>query len=221
MKTIRIDLVSDIACPWCAIGFARLQQAFKTLPELQLQLHWRAFELNPDPNLVPEPILPALSKKYGQSEEAMRQSQQNLMAIAADLGLNFQKMQQRYTCNTFDAHRLMYWASSFNRQDQLALALFEAYFGEAQNMAEPEVLSHCVAKAGLDSAAAKTLLASEQYAAEVRAELEQARHNGIHSVPAFIINQRYLISGAQEPAVLAQALQQIADEQQSANSSSR
>lgn len=221
MKTIRIDLVSDIACPWCAIGFARLQQAFKTLPELQLQLHWRAFELNPDPNLTPEPILPALSKKYGQSEEAMRQSQQNLMAIAADLGLNFQKMQQRYTCNTFDAHRLMYWASNFNRQDQLALALFEAYFGEAQNMAEPTVLLHCVAKAGLDSAAAKTLLASEQYAAEVRAELEQARHNGIHSVPAFIINQRYLISGAQEPAVLAQALQQIADEQQSANSSSR
>ncbi len=213
MKTLQIDLVSDIACPWCAIGFARLQQALQSLPDLKVNLHWRAFELNPDPNLIPEPILPALSKKYGQTEEAMRQSQNNLMAIADGLGLNFQQMQQRYTSNTFDAHRLMYWASDFNRQNELALALFEAYFGEAQNMAELAVLLNCVAKAGLDTDAAAALLASTQYAAEVRAELEQARQNGISSVPAFIVNQRYLISGAQEPTVLAQALQQIAAEQ--------
>lgn len=213
MKTIRIDLVSDIACPWCAIGYARLQQALQSLPQLQVELHWRAFELNPDPNLVPEPILPALSKKYGQSEEAMRQSQQNLMAIAQGLGLNFQKMQQRYTSNTFAAHRLMCWAATLQRQDQLALALFSAYFGEAKNMADPEVLLGCVAQAGLDVSAATAVLTSDKYAAEVTEELEQARHNGIHSVPAFIINQRYLISGAQEPATLIQALQQIAAEQ--------
>lgn len=213
MKTLQIDLVSDIACPWCAIGFARLQQALQSLPDLKVELHWRAFELNPDPNLIPEPILPALSKKYGQSEDAMRQSQNNLMAIADGLGLNFQKMQQRYTSNTFDAHRLMYWASNFNRQNELALALFHAYFGEAENMAEQPVLLRCTEQAGLDVAAATALLASEQYAAEVRTELAQARQNGINSVPAFIINQRYLISGAQEPAMLVQALQQIAAEQ--------
>ncbi len=213
MKTLQIDLVSDIACPWCAIGFARLQQALQSLPDLKVTLHWRAFELNPDPNLIPEPILPALSKKYGQSEEAMRQSQNNLMAIADGLGLNFQKMQQRYTSNTFDAHRLMYWAAQFHRQNELALALFNAYFGEAENMAEHQVLQHCAEQAGLDAEAAAALLASTQYAAEVTAELQQARQNGINSVPAFIVNQRYLISGAQESAVLAQALQQIAAEQ--------
>lgn len=213
MKTLQIDLVSDIACPWCAIGFARLQQALQSLPDLKVTLHWRAFELNPDPNLVPEPILPALSKKYGQSEEAMRQSQNNLMSIADSLGLNFKKMQQRYTSNTFDAHRLMYWASDFNRQNELALALFNAYFGEAQNMAEHQVLQSCAEQAGLDATAAAALLASTQYAEEVTAELQQARQNGINSVPAFIVNQRYLISGAQEAAVLVQALQQIAAEQ--------
>ena len=113
MKNLHIDIVSDIACPWCAIGYARLEQAMASLQdEVSIKVQWRAFELNPDPNLVPEPILPALSKKYGRSEEEMRASQQSMMQIAADLGLNFAKMQQRFTCNTFDAHRLVKWAAS-------------------------------------------------------------------------------------------------------------
>jgi predicted DsbA family dithiol-disulfide isomerase len=144
MTRLRIDLVSDIACPWCAIGYARLQQALQSLHgAIEVDLHWRAFELNPDPALVPEPILPALCRKYGVPEAQMQQSQQMLMQLAAGLGLNFSGMEQRLTCNTFDAHRLLKWAAatypaaaaqSVSAQTALKLALFEAYFGRAEQI---------------------------------------------------------------------------------------
>lgn len=213
MKNLHIDIVSDIACPWCAIGYARLEQAMASLQdEVSIKVQWRAFELNPDPNLVPEPILPALSKKYGRSEEEMRASQQSMMQIAADLGLNFAKMQQRFTCNTFDAHRLVKWAASFDKETAMKQALFEAYFGFAQDVSSHEVLLQCTENAGLDKTAALKVLQSNDFAQQVRDEEARYQNAGISSVPAFIINQRYLISGAQDPATLAASLKQIADE---------
>jgi predicted DsbA family dithiol-disulfide isomerase len=213
MKSLHIDLVSDIACPWCAIGYARLEQALNSIKDqLQVTIQWRAFELNPDPQLVPEPILPALAKKYGRSEQEMYHSQQSLMQIAASLGLNFAKMQQRFTCNTFDAHRLLKWAAAFDKQTALKQALFDAYFGFAEDVSSAAVLKQCVEKAGLDAEQAEKVLQSGQFADEVRTEEAQYQSAGISSVPAFIINQRYLISGAQEPATLAASLLQIADE---------
>jgi predicted DsbA family dithiol-disulfide isomerase len=221
MTLLRIDLVSDIACPWCAIGYARLQQALQTLQgAIEVDLHWRAFELNPDPALKPEPILPALCRKYGVPEAQMQQSQQMLMQLATGLGLNFTGMEQRLTCNTFDAHRLLKWAAAtypaspdrVSAQTALKLALFEAYFGRAEQVSEHQVLLRCVEAAGLDSAGAAQVLTSTQFANEVRAEEAAYQQAGISSVPAFVINQRYLISGAQEPTQLAETLQQIAAE---------
>ena len=226
MTTLRIDLVSDIACPWCAIGYARLQQALQSLQgAIEVDLHWRAFELNPDPALVPEPILPALCRKYGVPATQMQQSQQMLMQLAAGLGLNFSGMEQRLTCNTFDAHRLLKWAAaaypataaqSVSAQTALKLALFEAYFGRAEQVSEHDVLLRCVAAAGVDADAAAQVLLSTQFADDVRAEEAAYQQAGISSVPAFVINQRYLISGAQEPAQLAETLQQIAAEAEQA-----
>lgn len=223
MTRLRIDLVSDIACPWCAIGYARLQQALQSLHgAIEVDLHWRAFELNPDPALVPEPILPALCRKYGVPAAQM---QQMLMQLAAGLGLNFSGMEQRLTCNTFDAHRLLKWAAaaypatatqSESAQTALKLALFEAYFGRAEQVSEHDVLLRCVAAAGLDADAAAQVLLSTQFADDVRAEEAAYQQAGISSVPAFVINQRYLISGAQEPAQLAETLQQIAAEAEQA-----
>lgn len=226
MTLLRIDLVSDVACPWCAIGYVRLQQALQSLGgAVKVDLHWRAFELNPDPALKPEPILPALCRKYGVPAAQMQQSQQMLMQLAAGLGLNFTGMEQRLTCNTFDAHRLLKWAADAypassdsdsaqqaSAQTRLKLVLFEAYFGRAEQVSEPQVLLRCVEAAGLDVEAAAQVLASTQFADEVRAEEAAYQQAGISSVPAFVINQRYLISGAQEPAQLAETLQQIAAE---------
>jgi predicted DsbA family dithiol-disulfide isomerase len=212
MTKIKIDLVSDIACPWCAIGYARLQQALSTLPDIAIELEWHAFELNPDKNAPQQPILPALSKKYGRDENEMRAAQDNMMQIAAGLGLNFAKLQQRYTCNTFDGHRLVKWAAEQQKADAMKLALFDAYFGHAKNIAEHQVLAECAEQAGLDKAAAEKVLASDQYTTVVNDDIAKYQQAGISSVPAFIINNQFLISGAQEPAQLAAALQQVAKE---------
>ncbi|MBZ9611078.1 DsbA family oxidoreductase [Rheinheimera maricola] len=212
MTTLKIDLVSDIACPWCAIGYARLQQALATLPQLQTELEWHAFELNPDKNAPQEPILPALSRKYGRSEDEMRAAQANMMQIAADLGLNFTRMQQRFTCNTFDAHRLVKWAATQNKATAMKLALFDAYFGEAKDVSNAEVLANCAEQAGLDKDDAQRILTSDDFSAIVREDIAKYQQAGISSVPAFIVNNKYLISGAQEPAQLAASLQQIANE---------
>ncbi len=212
MTTLTIDLVSDIACPWCAIGYARLEKALATLPELEVQLNWHAFELNPDKAAAQEPILPALSRKYGRSQEEMAQAQQHMTKIATELGLNFSKMQQRFTCNTFDAHRLVKWADTFNKATAMKQALFTAYFGEAADVSNHQVLLSCVQDAGLDEQAARSVLAGDDYAKQVHTDIANYQQAGISSVPAFIINNKYLISGAQEPEQLAQALKQIAAE---------
>lgn len=212
MRPLQIDLVSDIACPWCAIGYARLQLALQQLPDLAVNLTWRAFELNPDPQLVPEAILPALCKKYGVSEQQMRANQQQLLRIAEELGLDFSGMEQRLTCNTFNAHRLLKWAAQFNLQTKLKLALFQAYFGQGVSVNDPAVLLACVKDVGLPVADAVDVLNSSQFVEQVRTEQAHYQQAGIHSVPAFVINQRYLISGAQDPATLAEALRQIAAE---------
>lgn len=213
MKTLQIDLVSDIACPWCAIGYARLEQAMATLKdEFDFTLEWHAFELNPDATSDGEPILQALSRKYGRSPAEMEAAQANMMAIAKDLGLNFTRMQERYTRNTFDGHRLVKWAGEHGLQTEMKKALFTAYFGEAANIADPDVLTNCAESIGLDGRQARAILASDDYADVVRADEARYQQAGVSAVPAFIINQQYMISGAQEPDGLVKAFREIAAE---------
>lgn len=213
MNTLQIDIVSDIACPWCAIGYARLERAIKQLgQDYEFSIQWRAFELNPYHSGKGEPILAALAKKYGRSELEMRAAQSNMMEIAKELGINFDKLQERLTANTFDAHRLVKWAAGFGLQTAMKKALFEAYFGKALNISDQEVLLTCVDALGLDLAEARQVLESDQYSAAVREDETRYQNAGVSSVPAFIINQKYLISGAQEPGVLAKALQDISAE---------
>lgn len=217
MQTLHIDIVSDIACPWCAIGYARLEQAMQQLEgELGFAVRWHAFELNPTPGNDGVPILEALSRKYGRSPEEMQAAQANMMEIAAGLGLNFERMQERLTRNTFDAHRLVKWAAEHGKQTQMKMALFEAYFGHAANVSDAQVLARCAEAAGLDGDQAKQVLASDDYADDVRQEEARYQEAGVSAVPAFIVNEQYLISGAQEPAYLIQALRQIAGEAQQA-----
>jgi len=210
MQKIHIDIVSDIACPWCAIGYARLEEAMEQLaPEYEFDLQWHAFELNPDHSGEGEPILPALARKYGRSEQEMRATQDQMMTIAGDLGLNFEKMQERFTCNTFDAHRLVKWADEQGKQTEMKQALFEAYFGRAEDVSDHKVLLGCVEGLGLDSARAGEILDSEEYANAVREDEATYQQAGVSAVPAFIVNGKYLISGAQEPDTLVEAFKEI------------
>ncbi|KGK41923.1 ribonuclease BN [Nitrincola sp. A-D6] len=210
MQSVTIDIVSDIACPWCAIGYARLEQAMLQLKdEMAFTVQWHAFELNPDPDAGGEPILQALSRKYGRSVEEMQQAQAQMQEIAEGLGLNFSALQQRHTRNTFDAHRLVQWAAEQGKQTEMKKALFEAYFGHDAEVSDPNVLLHWVESIGLDGQAAQQVLASDQYVQSVRDEEARWEQMGITSVPAFIINNQYLISGAQEPEMLVKSLRNI------------
>lgn len=218
MSNLHIDIVSDIACPWCAIGYARLEQAMASLAgELELDVEWHAFELNPNPDSQPLPILQALSRKYGRSEAEMEAAQANMIEIATGLGLNFSKMQERYTANTFNGHRLVKWAAEQGKQTAMKQALFDAYFGHAENVGETEVLLRCVESVGLDAAAARQVLESDAYVEAVRSDEERYQQAGVSSVPAFIVNDQYLISGAQEADYLVQALREIAQQNAAAN----
>jgi len=213
MNKIQIDIVSDIACPWCAIGYARLERAMAQLgPDYEFTVQWHAFELNPAHSGQGEPILPALAKKYGRGEDEMRAAQANMMAIAKDLGVNFEKLQERLTANTFDAHRLVKWADAQGQQTAMKQALFEAYFGKAMDVSDQDVLLSCVETLGLDPAEAKQVLESDQFTTAVREDEAKYQKAGVTSVPAFIINSKYLISGAQEPDVLVKTLQDISAE---------
>lgn len=214
MKHLHIDIVSDVACPWCAIGYARLDQAKQSLSgEIEFTEHWRAFELNPDDQAEPEPILPALARKYGRSESEIQASQADMMAIAKSLGINLDKMQERYTCNTFDAHRLLKWAATQDKATFLQKALFEAYFGRAEDVSKTGVLLGCAEAAGLDSAEAQRILESEDFGQAVIDEEHAYQRAGVTAVPGFIVNEKYLISGAQDTDTLVEAFRNIAREQ--------
>ncbi|NYS60427.1 DsbA family oxidoreductase [Vreelandella salicampi] len=213
MQKLRIDLVSDVACPWCAIGYRRLEQALEMLDgEIDVELFWQPFELNRDMPPEGEPILEHLCRKYGKGAASMEQAQREIIAVAEELGLNFSGAQERRANNTFDAHRVLAWAATQNRETPLQLALFDAYFGEAKNPSDPEVLREKAIEVGLDGDAAEAIARSDQYADEVRAAEQRFMEAGVSAVPGFILDGRYLISGAQPADVLVDALRQVADE---------
>ena len=214
MKTLDIDIVSDVACPWCAIGYKRLEKAMAELDgEIALSLRWRPFQLNPDMPPEGEPILEHLTRKYGRSAEEMEVAQQQIIDAAHVLGLNFSGAQERRAHNTFDAHRLLAWAVRHDRQTALKLALFDAYFGHALNPSDPSVLRQAAEDAGLPGDEAARVLAEGEYAEEVRHEEDYYKRAGVSGVPGFVIQGQYLVSGAQEPSVLVGALREIAGEQ--------
>lgn len=215
MGHLTIDIVSDIACPWCAIGYARLQQAMDALAdEMTFDVRWHAFELNPDPTGDGQPILEALARKYGRSEADMEAAQADMMRIASGLGLNFSRMQERFTRNTFDGHRLVKWAAEHGKQTEMKLALFDAYFGHAENIADPDVLRSRAESIGLDGQEANDVLASDRYGEAVREDEAYWQQAGVSAVPAFVLNRRYMVPGAQEPDTLVQYLRKAAGAQQ-------
>lgn len=217
MTTLKIDIVSDIACPWCAIGYARLEKAMQQLEgEMTFDIEWHAFELNPDASGDGEPILQALARKYGRSPAEMEAAQADMMRIAADLGLNFSRMQERYTRNTFDGHRLVKWAAEQGRQTEMKMALFDAYFGHAENIASHDVLQARAESIGLDGEAARAVLASDRYTDAVREDEAYWQQAGVSAVPAFVLDRRYMVPGAQEPDTLVQYLRKAAGTRESA-----
>lgn len=210
---IRIDFVSDIACPWCAVGLASLQQALKSSADaVQATLHFQPFELNPDMPPGGEDINEHLARKYGGPPEQFEKNRAVIRERGAAVGFTFNPAGRGRIYNTFNAHRLLHWAGLEGEAPQLALkrALLEAYHGRGEAVEQDEVLLAAVRAVGLDAERARQILAGDEYAAEVRDAEGFWQRAGIHSVPAVVINERHLISGGQPPEVFEQALRQIA-----------
>jgi predicted DsbA family dithiol-disulfide isomerase len=206
----RIDFVSDVSCPWCAIGLNSLELALSRLgDEVQAQIHFQPFELNPHMVAEGQDITEHLRQKYGASPAQQEQTREMIRQRGADVGFDFAMGMRSRIYNTFDAHRLLHWAGEQGKQKELKKALFEAYFTRGQDPSSRTVLVQVAGKVGLDEAEAVQILSSDRYAQQVR-DMEHFYHrNGIQSVPAVIINQSHLISGGQPPEAFERALRQI------------
>jgi predicted DsbA family dithiol-disulfide isomerase len=209
---MKIDFVSDVSCPWCAVGLRSLEQAIERIgDEVQVDLHFQPFELNPQMPPGGQNIIEHLAEKYGSTPEQLAANGEAIRARGAALGFTFNMDKRERIYNTFDAHRLLHWAELEGHQAALKTALFEAYFTLGLDPSDHAVLVELARKVGLDAAKAQQILSSDAYAAEVRAQQEFYRRQGINAVPAVIINDRHLISGGQPVEVFEQALRQIAE----------
>ncbi len=213
MNTLKIDFVSDIACPWCAVGLSSLEKALERLQgEVKAELYFQPFELNPHMPPGGQDLGEHLTEKYGSTPEQQAQIRQTISARGAEVGFEFHPGGRGRVYNTFEAHRLLHWAEGRGAGQQHALkkALLRAYQGRAECVEDPGVLLAAVADAGLDVAAAREVLSNQDNALAVREREQYYVQAGIRSVPAVIINDRHLISGGQPVEVFEQALRKIA-----------
>jgi predicted DsbA family dithiol-disulfide isomerase len=206
---MKIDFVSDVACPWCAVGLNSLERALEKIgADIPVELKFHPFELNPQMPAEGEDATEHLSRKYGLSKDQLDRNRAGLRERGASVGFQFGDRARVW--NTFDAHRLIHWAGLEGKQREMKHALLQAYHGRNENPGAPEVLLRAAREVGLDEARAREVIESDRYAAEVRAEERHWQQMGINSVPSIIINDRHLIQGGQPPEVFEQALRQLA-----------
>ena len=208
---ITIDFVSDVVCPWCAIGLNGLLEALRRVDgELTVDLRINPFELNADMPAEGEDLVEHLQRKYGSSAEDIARNQEHLRSVGEDVGVHFDLKKRSRIYNTFDAHRLLHWAAESHRDVALKQALLHAYFSEGRDPSDPEVLLEVAISVGLDAVRAREILDSDAFADEAVAEEDFYTSHGIRAVPAVILNGRQLISGAQSTDYYEQALRQVA-----------
>lgn len=212
-KPMKIDFVSDVSCPWCIIGLGGLEEALARVGDLvEAQITFQPFELNPDMPPEGQNIGEHIFQKYGATPEQSAANREQIRARAAEVGFTIATGPDSRIYNTFDAHRLLHWAGLEGRQAELKRALFEAYFTDNKNPGDREVLVATAEKVGLDPVKAHEVLETGAYAQEVREAEQFWVQAGINSVPAVIVNQKWLISGGQPAEAFEQALRSIAEQ---------
>ena len=211
--TLRIDFVSDVACPWCAVGLGALQAALaRVAPGITAELHFQPFELNPQLGPEGQDTMEHLTEKYGITAEQARANAEVIRERGAAVGFTFDPDRRSRVWNTFDAHRLLHWAELQGPAQQLALkkALLKSYLTDGENPSDPEVLVRLAGEAGLDRDQARDILATDACADATRRREKQFLDAGIRSVPAIILDRQHLISGGQPVDVFESALRQVA-----------
>ena len=209
-KPLQIDIVSDVVCPWCAIGYSQLAEALKQT-NTPHEIHWHPFELNPNTPVEGRNYRDHIMGKYGTTAEDVKESRARMTAAGAEVGFNFQFTDDFRTYNTFNTHQLLHWADEQGRMHDLKQALFVAHFVDNRNVGDSTVLADIAADIGLDRAEALAVIEDQRFANVVRESVQHSKQQGIQSVPSVIFNGRHLVSGAQGVENYKNILKQLAD----------
>ncbi|MBB1320262.1 DsbA family oxidoreductase [Shewanella sp. SR43-8] len=209
---LQIDIISDVMCPWCIVGYRRLEQALSQFDDLEVKLQWHPFELNPAMGPEGQHLGEHIAEKYGSTPEQSTQNRQRLTQMGADLGFEFNFSDASRIYNTLQAHQLLYWAAESGKQTELKLALFSSYFTDQKNPDDIEVLIEAATKVGLDADEARAVLTDKRFETAVKEEEQLWISRGIQAVPAIVFNQQYLISGAQDPDTIAELISKLTTE---------
>ncbi|HEX4548420.1 DsbA family oxidoreductase [Pseudomonas sp.] len=212
-SALKIDFVSDVSCPWCVVGLYGLLQALEILRnEVQAEIHFQPFELNPKMGRDGQNITEHISEKYGSTPEQSQKNREAIRARGADVGFAFRTDGNSRIYNTFDAHRLLHWAGPEGLQLKLKEALFKAYFTDGGNPSDHAQLAQIAESVGLNRQRAEAILASNEFADEVRAEEQSWLQRGVSSVPTVVFNGQYAVTGGQPVDTFVAAIRQIMSE---------
>jgi predicted DsbA family dithiol-disulfide isomerase len=211
LKPLTIDIVSDVVCPWCYIGKRRIENALKLVPDVPVEVNFRPFFLNP---WVPREGISReeyLTTKFG-SVEAYKGIAQRVVLAASEEGLLYRPENVKRQPNTIDCHRLIHWAEAIGKAPEMKQRLMELYFRDGGDLTDTEVLVKAAADVGLDAEDVRKRLATDEDVALISALAQDAADKGIQGVPTYVFAQKYAVSGAQDPAMLARAIRQVSEE---------
>lgn len=207
---LRVDIVSDVVCPWCIIGYRQLEKALATMPgQFAVSLHWQPFELNPQMPEAGQDLREHVAQKYGSSAAQSAAARERLTQLGESLGFYFDYHDDMRMVNTFRAHQLLHWSVEHNLQTELKLALFAAFFSQREDVNSPEVLVAAAGRVGLDTDEARAVLEDARFAAAVRAEQQRWLDREVHAVPTFFFNGGYTVPGAQEADTFVRVLERL------------
>jgi len=209
---LRIDIVSDVVCPWCIFGYKQLQLALAQMSgEFAVVIHWQPFELNPHMPAQGQDLREHIAEKYGTTADQSRGVRSRLTELGASLGFTFDYFDGMRIYNTFLAHQLLHWAGECGRQTELKMALFEAFFSRRENVGDVNMLAAIAGRAGLDHGQAMDVLNSGRYVEIVRREQARWLDQEVHAVPMFYFNGGYPVPGAQEAQTFVRVLGKLKD----------
>ena len=210
---LKIDIVSDVVCPWCTIGYKRLEKAIAELGiQDQVEIEWQPFELNPNMPAEGQNVNEHITKKYGSTIEQQNESKQNMTTAGEELGFKFHYFDDMRMVNTFDAHVLLEYAKEFGKQTELKMNLTTAFFSNRKDVSKREILKEALVNVGLDPEKGIARLDNEDARNDVRVKQNYWKNLGVNSVPTIVFNRKSAVTGAQPIATFKQVLKELITE---------
>jgi len=209
-EKLKIDIISDVVCPWCTIGYKRLEKAISELGvEDQIEIEWQPFELNPDMPTEGQNVTEHITEKYGSTLEQQKESQQHMAEVGKELGFTFDYFDDMRMVNTFDAHVLLEYAKDFGKQTELKMRLTTAFFSERKNVSDRDILRQALLDVGLNAEEALAELDKEEARNEVRKSQAYWKNMGVNSVPTIVFNRKSAVTGAQPVDIFKEVLSEL------------